>query len=64
MGKIIEFETPLGQRTLVNTDYIVLVSDTKSDKTRIFVAVQSKTSGVMPLDVIGSYDDVKKLIEE
>ena len=64
MGKIIEFKTPLGQRTLVNTDYIVLVSDTKSNKTRIFVAVQSKNSGVMPLDVIGSYDDVKKLIEE
>lgn len=64
MGKIIEFKTPIGQRTLVNTDYIVLVSDTKSDKTRIFIAVQSKNSGVMPLDVIGSYDDVKKLIEE
>lgn len=64
MGKIIEFTTPLGQRTLVNTDFIVLVSDTKSDKTRIFIAVQSKNSGVMPLDVIGSYDDVKKLIEE
>jgi hypothetical protein len=64
MGKIIEFKTPLGQRTLVNTDYIVLVSDTKSNNTRIFVAVQSKNSGVMPLDVIGSYDDVKKLIEE
>lgn len=64
MGKIIEFKTPLGQRTLVNTDYIVLVSDTKSNKTRIFVAVQSKNSGVMPLDVIGSYDDVKKMIEE
>lgn len=63
MGKIIEFKTPLGQRTLVNTDYIVLVSDTKSNKTRIFVAVQSKNSGVMPLDVIGSYDDVKKMIE-
>lgn len=63
MGKIIEFKTPLGQRTLVNTDYIVLVSDTKSNKTRIFVAVQSKNSGVMPLEVIGSYDDVKKLIE-
>lgn len=64
MGKIVEFKTPLGQRTLVNTDYIVLVSDTKSNKTRIFVAVPSKNSGVMPLDVIGSYDDVKKLIEE
>lgn len=64
MGKIVEFKTPLGQRTLVNTDYIVQVSDTKSNKTRIFVAVQSKNSGVMPLDVIGSYDDVKKLIEE
>lgn len=64
MGKIIEFKTPLGQRTLVNTDYIVLVSDTKSNKTRIFIAVQSRNSGVMPLDVIGSYDDVKKLIEE
>ena len=64
MGKIIEFKTPLGQRTLVNTDYIVLVSDTNSNKTRIFVAVQSKNSGVMPLEVIGSYDDVKKLIEE
>lgn len=63
MGKIIEFKTPLGQRTLVNTDYIVLVSDTKSNKTRIFIAVQSKNSGVMPLEVIGSYDDVKKLIE-
>lgn len=64
MGKIIEFTTTMGQRTLVNTDYIILVSDMKSDYTRIFLAVASKTSGVMPLDVVGSYDSVVKVIKE
>lgn len=64
MGKFIEFTTTMGQRTLLNTDHIVLVSDMKSDYTRVFLAVASKTSGVMPLDVVGPYDSVVKLIKE
>lgn len=62
--KFIEFTSTMGQRVLVNRDWIAFVRDIKQAYTTIYIGIESKNIGPFPLNVIGSYDVIVKQINE
>lgn len=60
--KFIEFINTLGQRTLINRDWIVFVRDVKENYTIIYVGAQGKNVGPQPINVVGDYDTIIKMI--
>lgn len=62
--KFIEFTTTMGQRALVNRDWIAFVRETKQGYTTIYLGVESKNMDPLPLNVIGDYNTIIKLITE